>query len=1115
MASLSAGDGGLTPDLHLKMSKKIAQLTKVIFHLNTRNEDFQMEVAHVKRVHTHELQRVTADAAAKLRQLQDQVAAQTQSAARHEKQLQSNQQAHERELTTLHKEAKTQQQRFQQQVQALEKQVVIAEQAFEARVQELTRLAQEQSQQNAAHAASASSSALQAALDDLRTKHHEEVNELVTASNAKYNLMLADQLRLQDELREDLARLKAAGELKHRQLELDHAKSQAARDTEAQLALDAMKLQLVGRIETLLREAETVRAQESSVRQDKDALLNSQSELQRQVAHLELLVTKAQQETQSVRKDAGANAQNLQHMLTVSTDKIQVLAEELEELKRTMQSKDAALQQTRKELENAQAESVQGSMQWSERQALAQQQMQAKELQIAGFQAELERLNQLKAQQETASKAQIQALEDKLAAKEREIKDLQAKLAAMELQRTHSTTEKDKLAAEARKQSEAQAKQLADLTQRLKEQQEAHDKTMEILTKTHAAALETLKTTHATALQSLTNEMQTRLTQSETQAKAHSSAAMEQTVKELNTQHAAALSEHKTAFETMQIALKQQIADKDTQLKTLAAQRAQLQKELEALQEKQSALTEQLKKTQDQLSKLQTGLLNQEKAAQKQLKDKEDALLKQVKELASARDALSARLDREKEQWQQQQAQTLRQLAVEHERTLAAAKDAWEAQQQTLVSGETSRLREEYDAKLTQAAQKTALLVAALDQTRAEALATQRAMHETRCYELEELRSRFASTWQQMEADKKKLMAQTTESVQRMMVENAASLDELEQRLRAAAQAELQAARAQHERDVESKAAAHTKLVESYRQQHALAMKQLQEDLTSKQTRELLTLRTELLHKAREESAQKESEHTAKLQATTSRYETQLTALQTLKERLESELALKSSDYASSAAEVLRLRQALEDKTRELVERVTALERANREAIETLKQAAKLDMDRLLEENLAETRLLSDEFEETKRVMTDNAAQLTQTVRSWEERYARRESRPEDVNRIAELERLVADREALVRKTMDEMAYIKRELLNREEMYNKTFARTPNVGFMQVLKPQAPVPSSTGPATASQAKRKTKPSMAESDSHELHRRNSERSGSSSSNGVKKSLPPLNSNQLNV
>ena len=34
----------LHPDLHHKMSKKIAQLTKVIYHLNTMNEDNQVRL---------------------------------------------------------------------------------------------------------------------------------------------------------------------------------------------------------------------------------------------------------------------------------------------------------------------------------------------------------------------------------------------------------------------------------------------------------------------------------------------------------------------------------------------------------------------------------------------------------------------------------------------------------------------------------------------------------------------------------------------------------------------------------------------------------------------------------------------------------------------------------------------------------------------------------------------------------------------------------------------------------------------------------------------------------------------------------------------------------------
>ena len=39
MASAAGGAGGPSKDVHHKMSKKIAQLTKVIFHLHSKNEE--------------------------------------------------------------------------------------------------------------------------------------------------------------------------------------------------------------------------------------------------------------------------------------------------------------------------------------------------------------------------------------------------------------------------------------------------------------------------------------------------------------------------------------------------------------------------------------------------------------------------------------------------------------------------------------------------------------------------------------------------------------------------------------------------------------------------------------------------------------------------------------------------------------------------------------------------------------------------------------------------------------------------------------------------------------------------------------------------------------------
>ena len=66
----AAGDGRFTsemfPDLHHKMSKKIAQLTKVIYHLNQRNEDFQSELQNERVDHQSEVEEILQDAASKI-----------------------------------------------------------------------------------------------------------------------------------------------------------------------------------------------------------------------------------------------------------------------------------------------------------------------------------------------------------------------------------------------------------------------------------------------------------------------------------------------------------------------------------------------------------------------------------------------------------------------------------------------------------------------------------------------------------------------------------------------------------------------------------------------------------------------------------------------------------------------------------------------------------------------------------------------------------------------------------------------------------------------------------------------------------------------------------------
>jgi len=60
-------------------------------------------------------------------------------------------------------------------------------------------------------------------------------------------------------------------------------------------------------------------------------------------------------------------------------------------------------------------------------------------------------------------------------------------------------------------------------------------------------------------------------------------------------------------------------------------------------------------------------------------------------------------------------------------------------------------------------------------------------------------------------------------------------------------------------------------------------------------------------------------------------------------------------------------------------------------------------------------------------------------------RYQNRESREEDINRVRELELKVRDEIKLRKKAIEDMKYFRLELINREESYNKTFGRSPQV----------------------------------------------------------------------
>jgi hypothetical protein len=193
-AAGGAADGGNFPDLHLKMSKKIAQLTKVIYHLNTRNEDHEANVRALKQGHAAEVEEAVADAARKIQTLmkelekrkeQAQLAAKLKKLkAQHEGEKAAALKEFAQFRDASHKQQAALQRECAEELQKMKKAVESAKGGFTKRVDALEAKLKEA--RAAGAAAHEGGQAHEAALAAQRA----ESDELVRQYNAKYNEML-------------------------------------------------------------------------------------------------------------------------------------------------------------------------------------------------------------------------------------------------------------------------------------------------------------------------------------------------------------------------------------------------------------------------------------------------------------------------------------------------------------------------------------------------------------------------------------------------------------------------------------------------------------------------------------------------------------------------------------------------------------------------------------------------------------------------------------------------------------------------------------------------------------------------------------------------------------
>ncbi|CAK4250282.1 unnamed protein product [Aphanomyces euteiches] len=268
---------------------------------------------------------------------------------------------------------------------------------------------------------------------------------------------------------------------------------------------------------------------------------------------------------------------------------------------------------------------------------------------------------------------------------------------------------------------------------------------------------------------------------------------------------------------------------------------------------------------------------------------------------------------------------------------------------------------------------------------------------------------------------------------------------------------------------------------------HALEIKQIHEMAANK----LAAVEKQFDHQLAELRALKDAEMEKSLAALICQHRGVVLQFEATVAKLTEALAVHGASIAALEGEKSTLQLKISDLRAEMAHKELTMQREKDQAMELMRKHHKVELEQMIELQLHETQALHSQFEKTRQLLNDQQQQLVAKIREWEQVYARRDSRLEDLNRIADLEHEVAEKDALVHQTIDEMAYIKRELLNREETYNKTFSRSPNVGVLQVLRP----PSTLNPTLGGNAPQK------------IHRKNKPQA-ISASNQATRPLPPI-------
>ncbi|XP_028913370.1 protein FAM184A isoform X2 [Ornithorhynchus anatinus] len=1006
-------------DLHLKMSKKIAQLTKVIYALNTKNDEHESAIQALKEAHEEEIQQILAETREKILQYKSKVTEELdlkrkiqvleESLEDHRKmkhQALTEFEAYKHRVEDMQLCAEAQ---HVQRVVTMSREVEEIRKKFDEKLRSFVQL-QVQFEKDK-----------RLALEDLRASHRQEIQELLKTQHSQNTTLSKGHEKLEELHRIEMEDLNS----KLEELRLEKKKLIEEYETKLSKAQNFYE-----------RELDTVKRSQLFTAESLHASKEKEAELKREFqSHegvLRKTIGKLKTELQIVQDEAGSlhdKCQKLQVALGMAENNIQVLQKQLDDVK----EEEITLLSKHKEVESELAA------------ARERLQQQASDLVLKASHIGMLQATQMT--QEVTIKnleSEKSRVKEKLCLLEEENNLLQSKTQSLDEQQKQQILALEKKVSEAKQtQQEYYEKELINLQTRLEGEtaqlNEAHSKTLEELAWKHQVAMEAV---HSSANKDK-KKLQMELEEQYEKEKLHLEADKTQLRQQLET-----LREELTAELTaanQEVCRLQDLVRKGEQgLGSAEGLISNLQDAQERLQNELDLTKVKLRETTDSLSNAE-GKLEQERhqheatlaALREEEKLKVDRMARdlEIKWTENLRQECTKLREELRHQHEEDKKSAMTQLLQLKEREKNAARDGWQKKVEDLLD-QISLLKQNLEMQLSQSQSSLRQLQAQFTQERQRLTQELEELEEQHQQRHKSLKEAHVLAFQNMEETKEQEQKALENHLQQKHLEELQSLKDAHRQsmegFRVEMEQELQTLRFELEDEGKAMLAS---LRSELNHQHAAAIDLLRHN----HQQELATVKMEL-ERSVELSRRQDKEYICRISD------------------LQNELRHREHHISELDKEILNLHENTSALTKELEFKGKEVLRIRSESNQQIRiheqdlsKRHEKELDVLTADHLREKQTMLTDFNKTQELLKEINSALQISLEEMEEKYQNRDSRPEDLQIIAELKDLLAERDQLIKKLIDDKKFYQLELVNRETNFNKVFNTSPNVGVINPL----------------------------------------------------------------